>query len=357
MSQKIRIWEITSENTLTEIGNKKIDLEERLEDWLESDISILDSDLLVIGRQVITDYRGKIDLLCMDSAGDLVVIELKRDKTSRDVTAQALDYASWAKDLGRKRIEEIWNTYMKPKVDLDLEKAFNDKFDSDFPETINASHKSLVVAPDIDDETERIVRYLSDLNVPINVATVQFFANEEGKRILAQVYLIEPEIAEEKAKAASKRSTPPNKAEMQIKADEAGVGELYRRLCDGMVGILTQATHGNDGRGFSRSLEGKWRTYFVAELGISDQIKGLALRINGIRTIRELDISEDRFMDILPDDREEIGHDQWRKATEEEKEKWIAYRCYFKQEADVDRFVSAISAADKQRSSNVSSPV
>lgn len=356
MSQKIRIWEVTSENTLTEIESDKIDLEERLEDWLESDISILDSDLLVIGRQVITDYRGKIDLLCMDSAGDLVVIELKRDKTSRDVTAQALDYASWVKDLGRKKIEEIWNKYMKPKVGLDLEKAFNDKFDFDLPETINASHKSLVVAPDIDDETERIIRYLSDLNVPINVATVQFFANKEGKRIVAQVFLIEPEIAEEKAKAASKRSTPPNKAEMQIKAEEAGVGELYRLLCDGMVGILTQATHGNDGRGFSRSLEGKWRTYFVAELGMSDQNKGLSLRINGIRTMRDFNISEEKLMEILPDDREKIGYNQWKKATEEEKEKWIAYRCYFKQDVDVGRFVSAIKTADERRNTNASPP-
>ena len=42
MPQNIRMWEITSDNTLTEISSDEISLEQRLEDWLESDISMLD---------------------------------------------------------------------------------------------------------------------------------------------------------------------------------------------------------------------------------------------------------------------------------------------------------------------------
>ena len=60
--QKIRLWEITPDQKLTEMTNNQIPLEERLEDWLESDISVLDPNLLVIGRQVLTDYGGTIDL-------------------------------------------------------------------------------------------------------------------------------------------------------------------------------------------------------------------------------------------------------------------------------------------------------
>ena len=52
MPQKIRMWEVTPQNTLSEISSNEISLEERLEDWLASDISMLDPDLLVIGRQV-----------------------------------------------------------------------------------------------------------------------------------------------------------------------------------------------------------------------------------------------------------------------------------------------------------------
>ncbi len=87
MPQKIRMWEVTDQNTLAEIPDSEIKLEQRLEDWLESDISMLDPDLLVIGRQVKTGFGGEIDLLCLDSSGALVVVELKKGKTPPEVSA------------------------------------------------------------------------------------------------------------------------------------------------------------------------------------------------------------------------------------------------------------------------------
>jgi RecB family endonuclease NucS len=94
MPEDIRIWEIVDGDKLKEIKKDKLNLEERLEKWLEKDISIISDDLFVIGRQVGTDFGGAIDLLCLDHNGDVVIVELKRDKTSREITAQALDYAS-----------------------------------------------------------------------------------------------------------------------------------------------------------------------------------------------------------------------------------------------------------------------
>ncbi len=94
MPQDVKIWEIQGGNVLKEIKKSKLEVEERIENWLEKDISIISSDLLVIGRQVETDFGGVIDLLCLDYNGDVVIVELKRDKTPREVTAQVLDYAS-----------------------------------------------------------------------------------------------------------------------------------------------------------------------------------------------------------------------------------------------------------------------
>jgi RecB family endonuclease NucS len=88
--QKIRLWEITGNREPVEIETSPISFERQLEDWLARDISILDPDLLVIGKQVRTDSGGAIDLLCLDSAGNTVVVELKRGLTPREVTAQAL---------------------------------------------------------------------------------------------------------------------------------------------------------------------------------------------------------------------------------------------------------------------------
>jgi hypothetical protein len=65
--------------------------EERLEKIIQARLDILGlDDLFQIGRQVITDFGKRIDLLAIDGRGDLYVIELKRDRTPREVVAQAL---------------------------------------------------------------------------------------------------------------------------------------------------------------------------------------------------------------------------------------------------------------------------
>jgi hypothetical protein len=79
--EEVRIWEVFEWRTLREIEKVRLNLERRSEDWLEENISMLSKDLLVIGKQVKTDFGGIIDLLCLNSQGDLTIVELKRDMT------------------------------------------------------------------------------------------------------------------------------------------------------------------------------------------------------------------------------------------------------------------------------------
>ena len=112
MPIEAKIWKIHDQEQLIEMKKSKLNLEERIETWLENDISILSSELLVIGRQVETAFGGFIDLLCLDRKGDAVVVELKRDKTPRDITSQTIDYASWIRDLSNDKITEISDKYL-----------------------------------------------------------------------------------------------------------------------------------------------------------------------------------------------------------------------------------------------------
>lgn len=87
--------------------------EKTLESWLEQnpDTIVEDGMLLVIGRQVKTDLNSYIDLLALDRAGNTVVIELKRDRTPRDVIAQALEYASFIEQIDYDPLEAIYHQY------------------------------------------------------------------------------------------------------------------------------------------------------------------------------------------------------------------------------------------------------
>ena len=204
--QEARLWEVIDEKTLRKVPGSQIAFEERLEGWLAKDISLLDPNLLVIGRQVRTDFGQAIDLLCLDNIGDTVVVELKRGQTPRDTAAQALEYASWVKDLSHERITEIADEYLKEIGSSPLKEAFKERFGVEVPDELNQEHRSLIMAESIDDRTDRIVRYLDDMDVPINVVTVQHFQGSNGRRLLARVFLVEPVKNEAQSHSTPRRA-------------------------------------------------------------------------------------------------------------------------------------------------------
>ena len=205
MSDGIRVWEIDDKDSLAEMMPSKLDYEERIETWICNNVSVLepdDSGLLVIGRQVETLFGGRVDLLCMNADGDLVIVELKRDKTPREITAQALDYASWAQDLTSQRIEEIAVEYLQGKP---LKEAFEDTFpDKEYPEIINGQHSIKIVASSIDDSTERIIRYLSGKGIAINFVRFHLFKSAHGKEQLVRTFVVPPGQAEENSLKAGR---------------------------------------------------------------------------------------------------------------------------------------------------------
>lgn len=347
MPQEIRMWEITSENTLAEVTPSGINFEDRLEAWLESDISMLDPNLLVIGRQVRTPFRGIIDLLCLDFAGGLVVVELKRDQTPRDVTAQVLDYASWVKNLRDDEIQGIADGYLNPRGSF-LEAAFETKFEQPLPDPLNENHRSLIVSASTDAATERIVRYLSDLHVPINVVTVQYFQGDDGREMLAQVFLVEPEEAQAKSQRDSKRRTYSTTAEMSAMAVAQGVGEMYEKLRSDAPKPLQNSQNGKTSQRFYARIDGGDRAILTVDLGRSNQANGLAFRLNGNRLVKLFTLSPDNIHSILPQGVEEMLPSDWRGATAEEIADWHGRRGYFRSVEEVDKFLNGLRAAAGQ---------
>ncbi|MCY7321228.1 MAG: endonuclease NucS [Phormidesmis sp. CAN_BIN36] len=225
MPEAIRIWSVEA-GQLKEIPQTKLDLESRLEIWLENDISILSNDLLVIGRQVQTAYGGFIDLLCLDRQGNIIIIELKRDKTAREVVAQSLDYASWIKTLSYEELVILVDRYLGKSKTLD--EAFIERFGTELPEVLMEDHQIVIVAAEIDSSSERIIRYLSETyGVRINAATFQFFSGEENQELLARTFLIEPTQVEIQSRLSSKKKPNLTIEQLEQIADANSVGSLY----------------------------------------------------------------------------------------------------------------------------------
>ncbi|MFZ5555277.1 MAG: endonuclease NucS domain-containing protein [Pseudomonadota bacterium] len=130
-----------------------------LERMIVEDPTILSERWLLIGRQVQTTHGGIVDLLGLNQDGQLILIELKRDKTPREVVAQALDYASWVERL---QPDEIGRIYADFSGGASLGEAFERRFGVPLDEEqLDGSHQIVVVAASLDPSTERIVNYLN----------------------------------------------------------------------------------------------------------------------------------------------------------------------------------------------------
>lgn len=340
MEENIRLWRV-SNNALSEIQHARLDLEEKLESWIEKDISILSGDLLIIGRQIMTDYGGIIDLLCLDELGDIVIVELKRHQTPREVTAQALDYASWVKNLSNERITTLADEYLASKGGLSS--AFKEKFQLDLPSVLNGNHKMLIVGSNIDDSTMRIINYLSeDYGVGINYATFQYFKEDNGE-FLARIFLINPDEVEKRSEAgtASKRNSRLDFDQLSQIANERGVGDLFNALVEGLKMSF-------DGMGRTRSsLTFKGRRGSGKGVMISlipkdeEQAEGLKFQIYEKRLLEYLGIERNDLISVLPRD-----HHAWEYVAGSGPD-WCGYEGRFTSMEEVKAFLHLFNKNDR----------
>jgi len=196
------IWRI--DGGLRKVPFAKLGDECRLEDLLERDVSILGLDVMVVGRQVATSYGKRIDLLGIDAGGDLYAIELKRDRTPREVVAQVLDYGSWVKDLGHEDISTIFSEH---HGGARLEEAFENRFGDVLPDALNQEHYLVIVASELDNSTERIVLYLSgEFSVPVSVLFFRYYIDDD-REYLARTWLNVPTSADTVSSKPGKAKT------------------------------------------------------------------------------------------------------------------------------------------------------
>lgn len=196
MPIRTQLWTVSDRPT--KMAETKLSSEKSLEQMIVHSPEMLSDQWMLIGRQVATSHGGIIDLLAVTRDGSLVLIELKRDRTPREVVAQALDYASWVQKL---QSEDVYSIYQKFKSGADLAADFSLKFGALLDDaSLNQSHQVIIVASSLDESTERIVSYLSNWDIPINVLCFQVFCAGD-QQILSRTWLLDP--AETQVNAAS----------------------------------------------------------------------------------------------------------------------------------------------------------
>ena len=98
----------------TEFKAHKILERQHIEVWIENNPNVLGEDLLIVSSEYdkFDKTNERVDLLAIDKDGNLVVIELKRDDSGKNVDLQAIKYAAYCSTM---KLDDICNLYTQYK--------------------------------------------------------------------------------------------------------------------------------------------------------------------------------------------------------------------------------------------------
>ena len=217
MKTEIVIWEIdraSRAGTKLDLA-KRVETEEMLEAVLVANPNILMRGLTLVGRQVPVE-TGYVDLLGVDEDGRLVVFELKREKLTRDVVAQILDYCSYLEALSDSELATLIAEH-SGKGGINAIADFEEWYGSRGGDSIRPV-RMVLVGLGIDTSAHRMVAYLADRGIDIRLLTYSGYVHGDGLLLARQVRT-----------ADDPRMLPtPRGRDLRQKASEHAVAEVWQ---------------------------------------------------------------------------------------------------------------------------------
>lgn len=188
------------EETFSDLGFKE---REHLQEWIAKNPDVLGEELLIIQKEFdgFTDTRERLDLLALDKQGALVVIENKLDDTGRDVTWQALKYASYCSSLSKENIRKIYQSYLdKSGGDQKAEDNIAEFLDGEaFDELIlnkGTSQRLILLASNFRKEVTSTVMWLLNYNLRIQCFRATPFSLNDQLFLNVEQIIPTPDVEE-----------------------------------------------------------------------------------------------------------------------------------------------------------------
>ena len=184
------------ERSFGELGFKE---RENLQEWIAKEPTVLGEDLLIIQKEFagFSETQERLDLLVLDKQGSLVVIENKLDDTGRDVTWQALKYASYCSSLSKENIRKMYQEYLdrenpKCKAEEKLSEFFDEADYEDLNLNKGVSQRIILIAAKFRKEVTSTVLWL--LNFKIRLQCFRATPYSMGDELFLKVEQIIPTI-------------------------------------------------------------------------------------------------------------------------------------------------------------------
>lgn len=157
--------------TFAELGFKE---RAHLQEWIAGNPLALGEKLLIIQKEFsdFSETNERLDLLALDKNGNLVIIENKLDDSGRDVTWQALKYASYCSTLTKEEIRNIFQNYLDSTASgKNAVEMLNEFFeDSDYSEIVlnqRMTQRIILIAANFRKEVTSTVLWLMNFKIQL----------------------------------------------------------------------------------------------------------------------------------------------------------------------------------------------
>jgi len=224
----IGLWHI-NDGGPARLSVTELAAERDLEAWIERDPALLESGLVIVGRQVRLE-GGPLDLLALDPQGRWVLIEIKRERLRREVIAQAIDYASCLQGVAPAWLREQCDAYLRSKhAPVMLDGLLEQRGRTLEEEADGREILTYLVGTGLDSGLERMVGFLAErAEMAVRLVTFSVFRDGQGKLLLAR------EIHESDEQTPGMRRQPsapaPAPEAVLALADQNGVGGVMRTI-------------------------------------------------------------------------------------------------------------------------------
>ncbi|MFY1047453.1 hypothetical protein [Chryseobacterium sp. GP-SGM7] len=169
----------------TTFENENIYEVKNLQKYLSNSIDIIDKDLLVIATEF-SDWeesRRSIDILCVDTDGNLVVVEIKRTQDGGHMDLQSLRYASMISKMKFEKAVSTYKSYLqKINHNLDAEQAmlkflgWSEVIEDDFAQDV----RIILVSANFSIELTTSILWLNERDLDIRCVKVNL-QKDDGK--------------------------------------------------------------------------------------------------------------------------------------------------------------------------------
>lgn len=202
-----------------------------LEQWLASSPQVLGESLLVLATEHVLPTNLRIDILALDRHANIVVVELKRDKSGGDIEWQSIKYASYCSNLSADEIYQILAAYLK--LNTDQARAKVEEFIEDELDNLNQDQRIILVAGEFHSDVALTVLWLREYDIDVRCVRLGCFADTDGTLFLnPEVIIPLPEasdyITRREAKQQKKRN--PERASFSLESGNFPDEELRGRL-------------------------------------------------------------------------------------------------------------------------------